>query len=117
MTVLLKARQTTPPARLFAMAATILAITALQPSLAQSQAQAHPEIAAKPEPGVLLATDGLARTGHDFSSRAHETAIGDSDLSENSYDFTDPDRIPGFASKPYNDPLDLLNLLDGDLLE
>jgi len=114
MTVLLTACQTMPPARLFAMAATILALTALQPSLAQSQTQTHPDISAMTDPGMPPTTGGLAGAGYEFSSRAHGTAIGDSDLSENSYDFTDPDRIPGFASKPYYDPLDLL---DKDLLE
>jgi hypothetical protein len=99
MTALLITYQTPAHIRLFAMAATILAITAM-PCLAQNLN----EPAAASESGMSLATDGRAGTATDHSSRTHFLIIGDNELSENAYDFTDPDRIPGFASKPYNDP-------------
>ena len=102
MTVLRNAYQATMPMRLFAMAATILAFTATQTYFAQSQMAQ--ELLAMPEPGMTLATDGQASAGLDSRHRTNAATIGDNDLAENSYDFTDPDRIPGFASQPYAVP-------------
>lgn len=105
MTALIDAYQTAAPVRLFAMAATLLALT-MAPCLAQSQSsqeQMHPALAAAPDAGSSLVTDGRSSAGHDESAQAH-TPTGDNGLTENAYDFTDPDRIPGFASKPYHTP-------------
>ena len=107
MAIPLKACQTMPAARLFAMAAALLALAALQPCLAQSQPsqdQTHPAMAVAPDTGVSLATDGRASNGYDASSQATTLSSGDIGLVENAYDFTDPDRIPGFASTPYYTP-------------
>ncbi len=102
MTVLRNAYQATTPMRLFAMAAAILIFTATQPCFAQSQMAQ--ELLAMPEPGLRLTTDGQASSGLDLGSRANASTIGSDEPAENSYDFTNPDRIPGFASQPYAVP-------------
>lgn len=104
MTVLLKACQTMPPVRLFAIVATMLAATAIQPCSAQNPTQANPDLAAVSEAGTTLATDGLASSGFGFSFHPNASTIGSDEPAENSYDFTNPDRIPGFASQPYAVP-------------
>ncbi len=105
MTDLINAYHTTAPVRLFAMAATILAHGAALPGSKPTITGADTSRTGR-STGRRRITCHRRPRGHRARRKRRRSYIHGchNGLTENTHDFTDPDSIPGCASKPYSTP-------------